>query len=286
MGGALAPVADHRLGIWGLIGSGVCGSRITCLGPGRKGMEITSGRRDARSLTFSVVIPARAMQPKIEERGNQKWRMALCPCGMAFSLRHRVHLVVQQPFESLAPPRCTPARVIPGRTLWEGEGRVGSRASPQVQSTPFFRRRRPAGGPVPVPPQRQSTQRFLNHVIPCPEGLSACGSCAGWMNVRTAASAGQPLNRLRHHPREQPLNTMGFRLRRSARLGRLRCNCAKGGLRSISVGGPGSHRLQHPCQWPPAASPWATTTLCSRPRACSIPRRRRSSFLRHCTSQR
>jgi hypothetical protein len=35
-----------------------------------------------------------------------------------------------------APPLCAPARVIPGRTLWEGEGRVGSRASPQSQVTP------------------------------------------------------------------------------------------------------------------------------------------------------
>jgi hypothetical protein len=35
-----------------------------------------------------------------------------------------------------APPLCAPARVIPGRTLLEGEGRVGSRASPQLQTTP------------------------------------------------------------------------------------------------------------------------------------------------------
>jgi hypothetical protein len=62
-GGALAPVADLSLGIWGSIGSGVCGSRVACLGPGREGKEITSGRRDARGLTFSVVIPARVMQP-------------------------------------------------------------------------------------------------------------------------------------------------------------------------------------------------------------------------------
>jgi hypothetical protein len=34
-----------------------------------------------------------------------------------------------------APPLCAPARVIPGRTLWKGEGRVGSRASPQSQAT-------------------------------------------------------------------------------------------------------------------------------------------------------
>jgi hypothetical protein len=35
-----------------------------------------------------------------------------------------------------APPLCAPARVLPGRTLWKGEGRVGSRASPQSQVTP------------------------------------------------------------------------------------------------------------------------------------------------------
>ena len=50
-----------------------------------------------------------------------------------------------------APPLGAPAQVIPGRTLWEGEGRAGSRASPQLQSTPLFSRRRAAGGPGPVP---------------------------------------------------------------------------------------------------------------------------------------
>jgi hypothetical protein len=35
-----------------------------------------------------------------------------------------------------APPLGAPARVIPGRTLGEGEDRVGSRASPQSQVTP------------------------------------------------------------------------------------------------------------------------------------------------------
>jgi hypothetical protein len=59
-----------------------------------------------------------------------------------------------------APPLCAPARVLPGRTLVEGEGRVGYRASPQLQSTPFFRRRRPAGVPLPVPAETQSVQCF------------------------------------------------------------------------------------------------------------------------------
>ena len=64
-----------------------------------------------------------------------------------------------------APPLCAPARVLPGRTLWEGEGRVGSRASPQVQSTPLFEWRWPAGVPVPVPPETQSAQRFTGFPI-------------------------------------------------------------------------------------------------------------------------
>ena len=87
-------------------------------------------------MTFSAVIPARVMQPEVSTRGKQNWRIALSCYGMAFALRHRVHLAVGQPLQSLAPPLCAPARVIPGRTLLEGEGRVGSRASPQLQITP------------------------------------------------------------------------------------------------------------------------------------------------------
>jgi hypothetical protein len=60
-----------------------------------------------------------------------------------------------------APPLCAPAPVFPGRTLVEGEGRVGSRASPQVQSTPLFSWRWAAGVPVPVPAETQLVQCFL-----------------------------------------------------------------------------------------------------------------------------
>jgi len=66
-------------------------------------MEITSGRRDARGLTFSVVIPARVMQPGISTRRKQNWRMALCCYGMTLALRHRVHLLC---VASLAHLRC------------------------------------------------------------------------------------------------------------------------------------------------------------------------------------
>jgi hypothetical protein len=60
---------------------------MACLGPGREGMEITSGRRDARGLTFSVVIPARVLQPGVSTRGKQNWRIALCGYGMTLALR-------------------------------------------------------------------------------------------------------------------------------------------------------------------------------------------------------
>jgi hypothetical protein len=50
-----------------------------------------------------------------------------------------------------APPLCTPARVIPGRTLLEGEGLVGCRSSPQLQSRSSGQEWRLADGPVPVP---------------------------------------------------------------------------------------------------------------------------------------
>jgi hypothetical protein len=78
-----------------------------------------------------------------------------------------------------APPLCTPARVIPGRTLVEGEGRVGSRASPQVQGTPFFRWWWPAGVPVPVPAETQSVQCFCG-APSCSSGGCGTGGLMHW----------------------------------------------------------------------------------------------------------
>jgi hypothetical protein len=115
---AVKPLAYRKAPRGGRLGTGCGGhfltpstadrvsvaSRMACLVPDRSEKGITSLGRDAQSLTFSVVIPARVMQPKIEERGNQNWHIALCCYGMAFAPRHRVHLVVQQPFDSPAPP--------------------------------------------------------------------------------------------------------------------------------------------------------------------------------------
>ena len=52
---------------------------------------VTSLLRDARGLTFSVVIQARVMQPGGSTRGKQNWRIALCGYGMTLAPRHRVH---------------------------------------------------------------------------------------------------------------------------------------------------------------------------------------------------
>jgi hypothetical protein len=70
-----------------------------------------------------------------------------------------------------APPLCAPARVIPGRTLLEGEGRVGSRASPQLQCRPLCSWRWPQGVPVPVPAETQSAQRFTGLPIAIEVGV-------------------------------------------------------------------------------------------------------------------
>jgi hypothetical protein len=66
---------------------------MTCLEPGREGMGITFGKRDALGLTFSIVIMAQAREPKIEERGKENWPIALCGYGKTHALRHRVQLL-------------------------------------------------------------------------------------------------------------------------------------------------------------------------------------------------
>ena len=112
MRGALAPVAAATSSHQGLPVGCLWFHTSPVRGPGREGKEITSGRRDARGLPFSVVIQARAMQPGVSTHGKQSGPIALCGYGMTLALRHHVQLL-------------------------EGEGRVGSRASPQLQRTPF-----------------------------------------------------------------------------------------------------------------------------------------------------
>ena len=146
VGGALAPVADHRLGIWGLVRSGVWNSRMACLGlAGKEG--ITLERRDARGLTFSAATPARVMQPGISKRGKQNWHMAQ---PLRDGVRAAPSRILQSP---ITPPLRPPARAIPGRTLLEGKAQVGSRASPQLQGTSPGSRWGLLAVPVPVQPR-------------------------------------------------------------------------------------------------------------------------------------
>jgi hypothetical protein len=53
---------------------------------------ITSLGRDARGLTFTVVIQARVMQPGGSTGWKQNWRMARCQHGKAFAPRHPCHV--------------------------------------------------------------------------------------------------------------------------------------------------------------------------------------------------
>jgi hypothetical protein len=142
VGGALAPVADLNLGIWGSIGSGVCFSRIARLGPDREGMGITSPGRDARGLTFSAVIPARVMQPGDSTRGKQNWRLALCGYGMTLAPRHRVHLLC---VASLAHLRCAHRLGCSLAGLW-WRARVGLAPGPPLKFK--LRRFSADGGPL------------------------------------------------------------------------------------------------------------------------------------------
>ena len=109
---------------------------------------ITSLGRDAQGLTFSVVIPARAIQPGVSTRGKQKWCIALCGYGMTLAPRHRVHCCVWHRWRT-SPMRTGSDDLWPD--FFEEEVRVGSRASPQVQVTPFCPWWRALGVPLSVP---------------------------------------------------------------------------------------------------------------------------------------
>ncbi len=102
MGGAFAPVAAVTSSHQGLpVGclwfthdlSTAAQKPSAWAWQGRKGKEITYGRRDARDLTYSAVIPTRVMQPGVSTRGKQNWSIALCGYGMTLAPRHRVHLL-------------------------------------------------------------------------------------------------------------------------------------------------------------------------------------------------
>ena len=92
MGGALAPVAAATSSHQGLpVGCLWFTNDLSGAWQGRNGDHV-AGRRDAQGLTFSVVIPARVMQPEVSTRGKQNWRIALCGYGLTFTQRKRVYL--------------------------------------------------------------------------------------------------------------------------------------------------------------------------------------------------
>ena len=128
VGGALAPVADHDLGSWGRTRSGVWGFRRGLSGAwqAREGDHV--GEKRCSGLDLLGCDPSSGYVAR-----GVKWRKL----KLAYrSLRLRDDLRAK-PSSSLwvsrilgAPPLVAPARVIPGRTLLEGGGRVGSWASP------------------------------------------------------------------------------------------------------------------------------------------------------------
>ena len=153
-------------------------SRIACLllrrslrlGPGREGKEITSGRRDAQGLTFSVVIPARVLQPGVSTRGKQNWRIALCCYGMTLAQRHRVHRLC---VASLAHLRCAHRLGCSLAGLW-WRVRVGLAPGPPLN---FKVRRFSAGcGPLEClfPYQEIPSQCNAFEASPTPRG--GCGT--------------------------------------------------------------------------------------------------------------
>ena len=154
VGGALAPVAAVTSSHQGLpVGCLWFTHDLSGAWQGRNGDHVWEKR--CSRLDLLGCDPGPGTAPGVSPRGKQNWRLALCSYGMTLAPRHRVHLN-----QTLAPPLCAPARVLPGRTLVEGEGRVGFRASPQVQITPLFSWRWPAGVPLAVPGKTQSVPCF------------------------------------------------------------------------------------------------------------------------------
>jgi hypothetical protein len=148
VGGALAPVADHRLGIWGLTDRVSVFHAWPVWGLAGKGWDHVSGKRCSR-LDLHGCNPGPGYAAR--DLNTQGTKLAYGSLRLRDGVRAAPSSsqVVSRIFS--APPLWAPARVIPGRTLLEGEGRVGYRASSQLQSTPPFRLKRLPGVPVPVP---------------------------------------------------------------------------------------------------------------------------------------
>ena len=161
MGGALAPVAavtsSHKVcrsGVWGFTND------LSGAWQERNRDHVWEKRCSGLDLLGCDPDPGYAA------RGGSTRKSEVAYGSL--QLRADVHAASASSLElacPIAPPLCAPARVIPGRTLVEGEGRVGYRASPQLQSTPLFRRRWHSAVPIPVPLELKSAQRFTGFSI-------------------------------------------------------------------------------------------------------------------------
>ncbi len=160
VGGALALVADLSLGIWGSIGSGVCffTHRLSTAAqkPSAWAWQVRNGDHVSGTRCSGLDLLGCDPGSGYAARGFNTQETELA----SRSLLLRDDVRAASPNSPVvcrivgAPPLCAPARVLPGWTLVEGEGRVGSRAStqlPQVKSTHLFSWRWPAGVPVSVP---------------------------------------------------------------------------------------------------------------------------------------
>jgi hypothetical protein len=176
-GGRLSTGRGSSPGIWGSIGSGVCGFTHDLSGAwqGRNGNHVWEKRCSGLDLlgcdpgsgyaargfnTRETELAYRS--PRLRDDARAASPSSPCVCRIVG-----------------APPLCAPARVIPGRTLLEGEGRVGSRASPQLQSTPLFSWRWPIGVPVPVPTETPDSAMLFRR-SPTPRGGCSTGGSMHW----------------------------------------------------------------------------------------------------------
>ena len=150
VGGALAPVAAVSSSHRGLpVGCLWFTHDLSGAWQGRKGDHVWEKRCSGLDLLGCDLGPGYAARG-FNTRGTE---MAY----RSVRLRADVHAAPARSLEWVIQLhlRCCTGSDRPGRTLLEGEGRVGYRASPQVQSTPSGPWWRLADGPVPVPPELQ-----------------------------------------------------------------------------------------------------------------------------------
>ena len=148
MGGALAPVAAVTSSHQGLpVGCLWFTHDLSWAWQGREGDHVWEKRCSRLDLLGCDLDPGTAARGVNTRESELAYRsLRLRDDARAASLSSPVVCRILG-----APPLYAPARVLPGGILLAGECRVGSRASPQLQSTPLFGWRWAAGVPVPVP---------------------------------------------------------------------------------------------------------------------------------------